>query len=217
MGVENSSLIPERERQAPPWKRPRGNYNDSEIWAALSELSGADVVVSSHTAGHYVGILLFMQDYPITTRGQSFYTAFDSPSALNFDDYVEFLVSIGNLAGNLIITPDDASIDLFEQATGPTLTNLVQIQGYYVYGVILDRTITLAAAAVNPTYKVRATSEAASVDGAPHFLGAANADYTPIILLESDYTAAMRAASNIYTVGTLRYEIVGLWASEAPT
>ena len=216
MGEHQSSLKAEGERLLPPWKRPRGNYDDSEIWAALCELSGSDVVVSAHTAGYYVGILLFMHDYPITSRGHSFYTVFDAPSALNYDDYIEFLDSLGNLTGNLIITADDESIDLYEQATGPTLTNAVQVEGYYVYGVILDRGLTLAAAAVDPTYKVRATSEAASVEGAPHFQGAGNADYTPIILLETDYTQAMHDANNVYTVGTLRYEIVGLWNTESP-
>ena len=54
------------------------------------------------------------------------------------------------------------------------------------------------------------------MEGAPHFQGAANADYTPIILLETDYTQAMHDADNVYTVGTLRYEIVGLWNTEAP-
>jgi len=212
--IERFSLKPEPERYPIPRRLPRGNdeYNhyDARFFTIEQDVFTETLFVQDND----VDILLFLNDFPIVCDIDSFYAGFDLPAAWNFKDFKELsFQSAGVTAGNQVIVPDVAAVDLYEQITGATITNAVDVKGYLIQGTVLDRGIETDPDPETPTLRALVRGDSSIVHGVPHFVSdhiANPRQVIPTLLRESDYTAEMHAAG-FADVATVRYVFVGIY------
>lgn len=212
--IEHFSLKPESERYPIPRKLPRGNYEWNHFDARFFSIEQDVYTEESFVQGEDVDILLFMNDFPIVCDIDSFYSSFDTPALWNFKDFKELgFYSAGITIGNQLITADAIMVDLYEQVTGVTITNLVDVQGYLIYGEVLDRGIQTTPTPETPNLWALVKGDSGVVHGIPHFVSDHIANprtVVPTIMHEPDYTAAMHDAGFV-DVATVRYVFVGIY------
>jgi len=214
-----------------------GTWKDSVFFAGLAQVSQGDIVYSAflQDAASAVPILLFTQDAPGFVMALSEYRGIVFTDAPTGDvwtfprfNFFESSYQVGNvdaapitsLIAGASISPTEAAQG--QRVAGPTATNAVNVQGYaYVIALEDQSLVDGEAADLTAALGVLCISES----GVPHgpvstgfaghaFVGEGTTpDETAIILQESDYTAAIRAAGNIFTDsnGDI-FHVVGLHA-----
>jgi len=122
------------------------------------------------------------------------------------------------LAANGIFTPDTTPLEYpINAATGTTLTNGVDVQGFLATTTIEDFGFVNGVDPLEFNILVRVLSDGATVRGGdvPYSLEAGARGYESIIIPETLYTQAMADNRNLFdvTVGpvTAHYQVVGLF------
>jgi hypothetical protein len=181
-------------------------------------LSTKNLNETTFAQGEDVDLLLFCQDYPITVEVDSRYETETLPFPMTHKDYTELFSAPADCTDNMIFHEAAPAVDLLEQARGYTVTNNVDVWGYLYQGTVLNRGIGTGDAPFVPaTAKLWVTvfSSAQVRFGPPQFRQTGIAVWAPIILAETEYTAAMAANHNqiVDTIGGIPYviEIVGLY------
>ena len=212
--IERFSLKAEGERYPITRKLPKGNYEWNHYDARFFSIEQDVYTEEEFTQGNDVDILLFLNDFPILCDIDSFYSGFDLPAQWNFKDFKELsFQSAGVTAGNQVIVPDDAAVDLYEQITGATITNAVDVKGFLIQGTVLDRGIETDPTPETPILRALVRGDSSIVHGVPHYVSdhiANPRQVIPTLMHEPDYTQAMHDAGYA-DVATVRYVFVGIY------
>jgi hypothetical protein len=189
--------------------------------------------------GQPIPVLLFLADFPCLLNAESRYVGVvivDAPTGDEYDlaryEPSELAENVGgNVAPwNLLfagaIVPAGGA-DLGQPIRGTTLTNaLPEVTGYPIEITPEDQSLAdTDQTAIAPELRLRAYSQGAVLDGrgtaelaeydgagtVSPVTAAAYPDRGAVILEETAYTAAMRAAGNVVTVAAGVFQIVGLF------
>lgn len=219
------SLLDNRSRPTPQ-RTSRGNHYASIIDAWLvtwnnEYLAWASIPIADWKADS-LDILLFLSDQPVLIDLRSHWGTSTTPYAAAASDWQEPAVSVtGNLTGNAIFTPNAATTELGQHATGISTTNALAVSGYLLKTQPITRAIQNGETALDPQIHIRTIGESGVCSGfTPFFLTdpdpLGRGRHTPVILREQDYTLTMSENGDLfeYTWGGVKYSspIVGLWA-----
>jgi len=234
-GIFNQGLPTVDRSPAPLLWRPSG-WADNMFYCPLAELSGDALTTSVfvQTASHPVPLFLFTQDAPcvvsVTSRYAGVQIVDSNADTLDVPHlhFFEASQQVGNTDAAPIsdiitaagVVPIDAEEG--ERITGATATNAVTVSGYAYEIPIADQSLQDSSQDdVEPSLHAfviaqsgvcagpNSTGAILAYDGA----GVAHVNRAAVILQESDYTAAMRAAGNVYTdTNGLIFRIMGIHA-----
>ena len=175
--------------------------------------------------GGFWDALVFTADYPIKWLSYTQYGETDAPFASERTTWPEPLG--GSMFQDIdfvgTITPDRLDLWPGEPATGVTTTNGVRVSGFAGGGQFDDRGMEFQAAAVDPIAWLEVTCQNASPFGNFDYNGGLESSENnltqglDVILLESQYTQAIKDAGNILQVpnpffGTDVLKVVGIFA-----
>lgn len=237
-GIFNAGYPLDDRSPAPNLFRP-STWAPNVFFCQLAQLAGDALVASvfNQTGVTPIPVFFFTQDAPCVVMASSRYTGIrlvdSGADTLDIPQlhFFEACQQVGNVDAAPItavlagasVTPADA--EQGERISGNTFTNAVGVTGYAYEIPLLDQSLQDDDPAdITPTihmmvvtqsgvvYGPNSTGTLLSYDGT----GVAHADRASVILRESDYTAAMRAAGNVYTdTNGLQFNIMGLHAIPA--
>jgi hypothetical protein len=219
------SLKPISERPSlAPYLRPDGQYDITALHAGLftldqdGELSASQFVQGASTE---IVLMLFMADYPVIQEAAAVWDAVEFVESnggnLPVPGYhlLPGMHSVGDAGGVIGARLGAfADVDAGELVSGTTLTNAVQVEGYLSQINFPDYSIQVDSSDVDAEMSCLAISAGAVINGP---IGSGNAlaynganstggpagaafpNVASVILDESDYTAAIRAANNVFT------------------
>jgi len=239
-GIFNQGL-PTSDRSPSPLAWSPSGWKDNAFYVKLCQLTQDALAVSEfvQTGTTAIPVLLFTHDAPCIVFAQSRYEGsirFTDAASGEFHDFPQLHFGeqfqlVGNVdaapAISLIPAANVSPIDAEEgeRVTGATLTNAVTVSGYAGEIPLADQSLQLEAGGDAPAYiSLLAIAQSGVVHG-PNSTGepvaydgsnVAHASAVSCILRETDYTAAMRTAGNVYTdTNGLIIRIVGLHAIPA--
>ena len=213
-----NSLKHRSERMNPVQKLARGNWAPSDFDAWYGDLAGEAFAlgVFDISMSTIIRTMVFGNDYPILCQLRTYYGVSTTPYISVATNYLEEPSYVyGDLAGNMLITPDDAVTTPGQAASGTTATNAVRVEGYIIRSTLKDRNLVNVAADVDPNGKLLVRFEHNVLEGPQDFIRTAWETF-PIILHEPNYTQAMFNNDNLLTIGAVTYKIVGIWNQYNP-
>ena len=157
------SLLDNRSRPTPQ-RTSRGNHYASIIDAWLvtwnnEYLAWASIPIADWKADR-LDILLFLSDQPVLIDLRSHWGTSTTPYAAAASDWQEPAVSVtGNLTGNAIFTPNAATTELGQHATGISTTNALAVSGYLLKTQPITRAIQNGETALDPQIHIRTIGE----------------------------------------------------------
>jgi len=209
----DNALKARTERAPVPYIQDRSFSN--QTWMAVFATYDGDAVsvLADMTPGEVWEIFLFTQDVPIWVFAYSYYPASTQPFVDPHPAYPEVAMMLNTPAAAQIVTAIN-NADGYTVVTASTLTNAIDVLGYYGTVSVLDHGLENAQGVIEPqSVQVYMTAAGAVVWGPPAIgvVGAGPVSYIPILLAESQYTQAMKDAGDVIVVGVDRYQIVGLY------
>lgn len=231
----NFSQRAQGSRVEPINQRPHGpcfNWADnvgSVDFITLSSKGGPptpDNYLFTVDSPYEVQILLFCQDFPVTCRPFTFYDLATDPPLLN-QSYPEHppVMEARHFAlnGNGLYSTSQASPVRYKCGTyGNTLTEQIYTSGYALSLYLIDRGLVNVGKPLEPRLQMDFTTNGAVTSGKGRYFdfteeNGIELEIRPVILLEAVYTEAMARNNNIYTVGTTRCLICGLFTEQGAT
>jgi len=219
--IADSSLKDYRGRLQPPLRNSRGNFYRSVIQAGYYELVEGTPGYYAFTQNYTVLSLLFVSDTPVLMHWQTWFEADAAPSfpATNYHEFGTLFGDPTYAGVSGWLTADDLGIHYPGRAMRGTLVGSgIKVAGFLTSNLITNRTEQLTGQ--TPLMKFEAVCQSGVIAGGYNY----DSDYPPaavgrreIVLKASDYTAAMKAAGDVFTVAGTTYEIVGLFAQYIPT
>lgn len=209
-GIFNAGRATAGRAPAPPLRTPYGWSENAYMSKLMVDNAGAAEVATFDTGAGPIPVFLFLPDYPCAVMARSSHrnVTIDDSNANTYSgvyiDNVEHFYQLGDMDGALmatiVATPVPAAVQPGQICAVTTLTNGLAVKGYGCAIDVLDQSATYTG---DPEMSLLVIGES-GVIAAPQSVGPMHGALTfdqlnSIILQESDYTAAMLAADNIWT------------------
>jgi hypothetical protein len=211
----NYSTLDRRARVEGPWNASE-NYRPNAVKARFTYQDSSEEPVDNYpfVQGTEYQLHMFAHDAPIWWEGQFSASGAEGGASTIVGLSTDITCNHSNLGSTAIGTYTVNFADCYDSVSLVTLTNSVTIaKGFHGRFTVPDGGIQGASLAISGTCKYLGLGAGAQ---GPMRLGtgleSGAQGYLSVILLESEYTQAMRDAGDVFTSGNFTVQVCGIFA-----